>query len=305
MIELLNSSLRLATPLIFASMGGLLCEKAGIATICLEGIILISAFTSAVTDFYFQSPLLSVLLGCFAGGAFMLCHAGLTVKARADQIVSGVAINLLASGLTPLLTKAFFQNSTNTPSLPASIRLSVWSVPLLSGLPVIGSLFSHLSLVFLALILPFFISLLINKTRFGLRLVSAGDGPEALRNAGVSVDKIRLQALLFGGWIASLAGIYLAIGQSSQFTRDMSAGRGFIALAALIFGKWRPVPVLLACLLFGFTEALEIYLQSSDFFSSFLPVQFIQSLPYLITLLLLVSAGGKSQPPLALGKQGE
>jgi len=303
MIDLLNSSLRLATPLIFASMGGLICEKAGIATICLEGIILVSAFTSAVADFYFHSPVLSVLLGVLSGGAFMLFHAGLTIKSRADQIVSGVAVNLLASGLTPLLTKALFQNSTNTPSLPGALRLSVWSIPFLSRIPLVGSLFEHLSLVFLALILPFLISLLVYKTRFGLRLSSAGDGPEALRTAGVSVERIRVQALLLGGWITSVAGVYLAIGQSSQFTRDMSAGRGFIALAALIFGNWRPIPVFLACLFFGFTESLEIYLQSSEFFSNALPVQFIQSLPYLITLVLLVASGSKSQPPLAIANK--
>ncbi|NBX75782.1 MAG: ABC transporter permease [Proteobacteria bacterium] len=283
MIELLTSSLRLSAPLIFAAMGGLLCERAGVATICLEGVLLISAFTAASVDLLTLNPIASVVAGMFAGSIFMGLHAFLTQKAKTDHIISGVAINILAAGLPPLLSQAWFGSSTNTPSVPTAARLSAaWMIAI-------------------SLVLPLGIHYLIYRTRFGLRIRSAGDGPEALQTAGVSVEKVRTLALLLGGALTSLGGSYLSIGHSSQFLRDMTAGGGFIALAAVIFGKWRPIPVLFASLFFGFTEALPMILQGISWKGISIPVQWIQTLPYLLTIGILVTTIGSARPPRAIG----
>jgi simple sugar transport system permease protein len=285
MIELIHSSLRLSTPLVFAALGGLLCERAGVATICLEGVLLISAFTSATVDAFTLSPVTSILVGMIAGSTFMGLHALLTQKAKADHIISGVAINILAAGLPPLLSQAWFGSSTNTPSVPSQARLSEsW-------------------IIAAALVLPLAIHYLIYRTPFGLRLRSAGDAPEALQTAGISVGRVRTLALLLGGALASLGGSYLSLSHSSQFLRDMTAGRGFIALAAIIFGKWRPIPVFLAALFFGFTEALPMILQGVTWRGVSLPVQWIQAIPYVLTLGILVTTVGSARPPRAIGSK--
>jgi ABC-type uncharacterized transport system permease subunit len=285
MIELIQSSLRLSTPLVFAALGGLLCERAGVATICLEGVLLISAFTAATVDVFTSSPLTSILVGMIAGSAFMGLHALLTQKAKADHIISGVAINILAAGLPPLLSQAWFGSSTNTPSVPSNARLS------------------EPAIIAAALILPLAMHYLIYRTSFGLRLRSAGDGPEALQTSGISVGRVRTLALLLGGALTSLGGSYLSIGHSSQFLRDMTAGSGFIALAAIIFGKWRPIPVFLASLFFGFTEALPMILQGVTWRGLSIPVQWIQAIPYVLTLGILVTTVGSARPPRAIGSK--
>jgi simple sugar transport system permease protein len=285
MIELIQSSLRLSTPLVFAALGGLLCERAGVATICLEGVLLISAFTAATVDVFTSSPLTSILVGMIAGSAFMGLHALLTQKAKADHIISGVAINILAAGLPPLLSQAWFGSSTNTPSVPSNARLS------------------EPAIIAAALILPLAMHYLIYRTSFGLRLRSAGDGPEALQTSGISVGRVRTLALLLGGALTSIGGSYLSIGHSSQFLRDMTAGSGFIALAAIIFGKWRPIPVFLASLFFGFTEALPMILQGVTWRGLSLPVQWIQAIPYVLTLGILVTTVGSARPPRAIGSK--
>jgi len=294
-IELLASTLRLSTPLLFAALGGLLCERSGIATICLEGVMLVSAFTAATVDAYTHDPALSLVVGMMAGALTMALHAFLSITTRADQIVSGVAVNLFAAGITPILTKAFFGSPTNTQSLEVADRFQPWDFG--------NALFNQPTLVYLALALPFFLHFTLYRTRFGLRLLAAGDGPESLLTAGVSFRKVRWKALLLGGAIASLGGTYLSIAHASQFTRDMTAGRGYIALTALIFGKWRPIPTLFACLFFGLADASQIQLQSMEWNGGTVPVQAIQALPYVVTLLVLVGFVGKSQPPLAIGRR--
>ncbi|MFM8270413.1 MAG: ABC transporter permease [Pseudomonadota bacterium] len=271
MIEIFFSSLRLATPLVYAALGGLLGERSGVATICLEGVLLISAFTAASVDSLTSDPFLSVLAAMIAGATFMGLHGFLTQKAHVEPIISGVAINLLAAGLPPVLSQAWFGSSTNTPSIPSSARLS------------------ELLVVILALVLPWVIHYLVYQTRFGLRIRSAGDGPQALETAGVSPVRVRIYALLLGGALTSLGGSYLSIGHSSQFLRDMSAGNGFIALAAIIFGKWRPIPVFLAALFFGFTQSLPMVLQGVVWNGFTLPIHWIQAVPYVLTLVILVS----------------
>lgn len=285
MTELLYSSLRLATPLVFASLGGLLCERAGVATICLEGILLISAFAAAAMDALTLNPFISVLVSLLAGAAFMLLHVFLTQKAKADHIISGLVINILAAGLPPLLSQIWFGSSTNTPSLPSHARIS-----------------EDFFIVFSSL-LPLGIYFLLYRTSFGLRLRSAGDGPEALKTTGVSVTRTRTCALLLGGVLISFGGSYLSIAHSSQFLRDMTAGNGFIALAAVIFGRWRPLSVFAAALFFGFTEALPMVLQGTTWRGVPIPVQWIQLVPYLLTLVILVTAAGAARPPRALNNR--
>ncbi len=302
MIELLASSLRLSTPLLFAAMGGLLCERAGIATICLEGILILGAWGAAVVTFYTSDPLLGLFAGVLCGVAGMAVHALLTISTKADPIVSGVAVNMLAAGLTPLLTKALFQSPTNTPSLALSDRFAPVALPYLSSLPVVGILFVQPWLIFLGLALPFAVHRFLYHTGRGLRVLASGDNPEALSTAGVSPAVLRWKMLLVGGAIASLGGVYLSVAHASQFTRDMSAGRGFIALTAVIFGKWRPLPTFAACLFFGFFDALQIRLQGDTTGAIPIPVQFIQVIPYAVALVVLAGFIGKAVPPLSIGK---
>lgn len=301
MDELLASSLRLATPLIFAAMGGVLAERAGIATICLEGALTLAAWVAAVVNLSAQDPYVATLTALFAGAFALGLHSLLVQHGKSGAIVSGVAVNFLCSGLPPVLNKALYGSPTNTPSLPMEIRFTNWTIPGLSKIPFVGKvLFDHKPLVYLALITPFALHFFLTRTGPGLRLWAAGDGAEALRAAGGNVVRVRWWALLLGGAVASLGGTFLSISHSSQFTRDMAAGRGFIALAAVIFGKWKPLPALAACLLFGFVDALQIRLQSSDIFGVQFPVQFIQVFPYVVTLIVLLGWVGSSPPPKAI-----
>lgn len=284
MMELLLSTLRLSTPLIFAAMGGFLCERSGVATICLEGVLLTSAWAAATVTYLTHSPYLGAIAALIVGGFTMFIHAFLTVKAKADQIISGVVVNLIAAGMTPLLTKLLFGSPTNTKAIPISER------------------FSSTTLTVVACLLPFTLYALIYRTGLGLRLLAAGDGPEALETSGVSSQKVRLWAMSLAGMVIGLGGVYLSTAHASQFTRDMTAGRGYIALTALIFGKWRPIPTFVSCLFFGLADALQIQLQSNAIFGHTFPVQALQAFPYIVTLLVLVGFIGNAKPPLAIGK---
>ena len=301
MIELLASSLRLSTPLLFAAMGGCLAERSGIATICLEGVLLLAAFSSAAAAYASGQALVGLVAGLFAGMAAMSLHAFLVEKLKAQPIVSGVIVNLLAAGIPPLLSHAWFTSSTNTPSLDQAARMNPWHFGFFPE--PLRPLVDQVPLVFLALALPFVVHYLLYRTGLGLRILAAGDGPEALTAQGVNVTRIRMLALALAGIVTSLGGTFLAIGHASQFTRDMTAGRGFIALAALIFGKWRPLPTLASCLLFGFADALQIQLQSQTILGGYHPpIQLVQAFPYLITLFVLVAFAGGSRPPRAVAQ---
>jgi simple sugar transport system permease protein len=299
--ELIASTLRLATPLLFAGMGGLLCERSGIATICLEGVMLCGAWAAATATYFWHDPWMGVLAGMIAGMLAMGLHAFLSITAKADHIISGVAVNIIAAGLTPVLDKTFFGSPTNSAALPLAERLHPVPIPALCDLPYVGFLFDQPVLIYLAFVLPFGIAYFLYRTPWGLRLRAAGDGPHALRTAGISPARVRWIALLAGGAIASLGGSFLSISHASQFTRDMTAGRGYIALTALIFGKWKPLPTWLACLFFGFFDASQIRIQSHTLFGLSIPVEFVQALPYLVALVVLAGFIGKSRPPLAIG----
>jgi general nucleoside transport system permease protein len=293
MIDLIASALRLSTPLTFAALGGLICERSGIATICLEGVMLTAGWSAATVNYYTGDPWLALAAGAMAGALTMGLHAALSVWARADHIISGVVVNIFAAGVTPIFTKVLFGSATNTPSIPMEHRFSTINLG--------PGILSQVPLVYLGWLLPFAIHVTLYHTRWGLRLWSSGDHPEALQTAGVSFRRVRWQALLLGGAVTSLGGVYLAISHASGFTRGMTAGRGFIALTALIFGKWRPIPTFLACLFFGFADALQIQLQSTSIGNIQFPVQLIQVFPYLITLVVLVVFVGSANPPLTVG----
>lgn len=301
---LFSSAIRLATPLLFAALGGLLSERAGVVNIALEGILLVGAFTGAAVAHVSGSPWVGLLAGMAAGALFGLIHALLCVPGRADQIVAGTALNILAVGLTASLGKPLFGVTGSTPALPLSARFSEWHVPLLGDLPLLGPvLFQHIPLVYLAALTALGVHLLFRRTRFGLRVHAVGESPDAAAAAGLSVRRLRILSVTLGGAIAAMGGVFLSVGHASGFARNMSAGRGYIALAALILANWRPLPVLVATFVFGLGDALGILLQGVPLPGvGTVPVQFVQMLPYLLTLGVLVGIGARPRPPAALGR---
>ena len=281
-INLLYSAIRLATPLILAALGGLFSERSGVINIALEGLMLAGAFTAASITYYAGSPWVGLLAAILAGAAIALIHAVACIRFKADQVVTGTAIIILMTGIPALLSGAFFLSSGSTPQIPKENLMPLT--------PVVIA-FVMVPVTWYALY----------RTPFGLRLRAVGENPEAADAAGVSVNGMRYTAVLISGALAGIGGAYLSIGQSSLFTRNMTSGRGFIALAALIFGKWRPVQTMLACLLFGFTEAVAIQLQGVRFGGEEIPNQFIQIIPYVLTVVVLAGFIGQSRAPRALG----
>jgi simple sugar transport system permease protein len=287
--------------LILAALGGLFSERAGVINIALEGLMLAGAFTAAAVTATTGSYLIGITAGVLAGVALAGVHAVASITFKADQVVSGTAINLLMLGLPQLLSGAFFLSTGSTPQIPKE-----------NLLPTLNTFFGTQDLdLSVASILAFALVpvcwYVLFRTPFGLRLRAVGENPSAADAAGVNVARMRYTAVLLSGALAALGGAYLSIGQSSLFTRNMTAGRGFIALAALIFGKWKPVPTMLACLLFGFTEALTNQVQGVFKLPSGedIPVQFIQIIPYVLTIVVLAGFIGQSRAPKALGQPYE
>ncbi|MCA1567172.1 MAG: ABC transporter permease [Acidobacteria bacterium] len=282
-IALIFSTIRTATPLLLAALGGLYSERAGVINIALEGLMLAGAFTAAAVTHYAGSPWAGLLAGIGAGVLVAAIHAVACIRFNADQVVSGTAINILMTGVPAMLSGALFLSSGSTPQIPRD-DLIPWT-------PVV-----------LALLLVGVTWYVLYRTPFGLRLRAVGENPEAADAAGVNVNGVRYSAVLLSGALAAIGGAYLSIGQSSLFTRNMTSGRGFIALAALIFGKWRPVQTMLACLLFGFTEAISIQMQGVfKPWGEEIPVQFISIVPYVLTIVVLAGFIGLSRAPRALG----
>lgn len=277
-LALIASTIRLATPLILAALGGLYSERAGIINIALEGLMLAGAFTAATVTYYSRNPWIGLLAAMAAGVVVAGIHAVACIRYKADQVVTGTAINILFLGVPALLSGALFDSTGATPQIPQE--------NLLQTAPII--------IAFLLVPLTWYV---LNRTPFGLRLRAVGENPEAADTAGVNVARIRYTGVLLSGALAAIGGAYLSIGQSSLFTRNMTAGRGFIALAALIFGKWRPVQTMLACLLFGLAEAVAIQMQGVGN----IPVQFIQIIPYVLTIIVLAGFIGLSRAPRSLG----
>ena len=275
---LIFSTIRLAAPLILAAMGGLYSERSGVINIALEGLMLAGAFTAATVTHFAGSPWVGLGAAILAGAVVASVHAIACIRFRADQVVSGTAINILFLSVPALMSGALFASSGSTAQIPKENLLPL--------APVV--------IAFAIVPITWFV---LNRTAFGLRLRAVGENPEAADTAGVNVAKMRYAAVILSGVLAAIGGAYLSIGQSSLFTRNMTAGRGFIALAALIFGKWRPVQTMLACLLFGFAEAVAIQMQGV----AKIPVQFIQIIPYVLTIVILAGLIGASRAPKALG----
>lgn len=308
---LLASTLRVATPLILCAMAGLLAERSGVVDIGLEGKMLFAAFAAGASGAAFGS--VGLALGCAIAAAVALSwlHGFACVSHRGDQVVSGVAINIVAAGLTVVLGLAWFHQGGQTPPVSDAVRLqALWpnAAAALQGIPFIGpvlgdGLLSHNILVYVALLAVAAVWWTLYRTRFGLRLRAVGENPHMVDAAGVSVLRLRYSALTLNGVLCGLAGSYLVLAQNASFAPNMTAGRGFMALAAMIFGHWRPWPALGACLLFGFLDATAIRLQGVVLPGiGEVPVQAVQALPYLLTVVLLAGFIGRSSAPHALGK---
>jgi len=360
-IQILDSALRLATPLLFACLAGLFSERAGIFDIGLEGKMLASAFMAASVAAFTGSVWIGLLGGLAASMMLALLHGVASITFRGNQLISGVAINFLAAGLTVIIGESWFSLGGRTPSLQGEARFHEINLPFaesLSGIPLLGPVYSELISGHTILVYVGFLAVLgtwwvLQRTRFGLRLRAVGENPESVDTAGVSVIRLRYIAVLICGCLCGLAGVYLAMGLSAGFVKEMSAGRGFIALAALIFAKWRPGAALGACLLFGLLDAvanryqsiqlpawlvilslaviaatllwagrktlldlavlgglaglailvaLYILISSGIGGDTSLPVQFMQALPYILTVIILAGFVGKAIPPRAGGE---
>jgi simple sugar transport system permease protein len=302
-ITLIGSSLRATTPLLLAALGGMFSERAGVVNIALEGIIIFGALAAAVTTQLVEAPILAespravvphapwlgVLAGAGAGGLVGALHAVVCIRYKADQIISGTAINLMALGVPAVILTALYQNSQT-------------SAPIRNRLPFYGpDGFAFSPLVYVAFLLVPVAWYLLFKTPFGLRLRAVGEHPEAADSVGINVWRLRYAGVILSGVLAGLAGAYLSIGNLNQFIAEMSGGRGFIALAALIFGKWHPFGVLGATLLFGAFESAATLLGGGRF----MPSTLVQSMPFILTMMVLAGFIGRAIPPKAIGKPFE
>ena len=306
-IQVLDSTIRLAVPLLLCSLAGLFSERAGIFDIGLEGKMLAAAFFAAATAAVTGSVWLGLLFGVSASMLFSLLHGLASITFRGNQLISGVAINFLAAGITVLIGQSWFKLGGRTPSLSGNARFNELTLPFadkVSDVPIIGPIYSellsgHTALAYLSILLVPLSWYVLYRTRFGLRLRAVGENPAAVDTAGISVIKLRYSAIIICGLLCGLAGAYLSTGLAAGFVKDMSAGIGFIALAALIFAKWRPWHILTATLLFGLLEAISNRFQNIDLFGLILPIQLMQALPYVLTVVILAGFVGKAIPPLA------
>jgi len=293
---LFAATLRFATPLAFAALGGLFSERSGVVNIGLEGMMLMGAFFGIMGADKTGSWWLGLLIGIAAGGAAALVHAFFSIHLQADQIVGGTAINFLAVGVTGYLFIDIYGTEgtpSDIPSIP-NVRL-----PFLEDVPFLGEIFGHLNLmIWIAILLVPLTWLVIFKTPVGLRIRACGEHPRAADTVGINVYAIRYGAVVISGMLAAAGGAYLSIGFVNSFNESMTAGRGFIALAALIFGSWRPFGAAAACLLFGFSSALAQRLPEYSQSASVL----FQALPYVLTLIAVAGVIGRSIPPAAVGR---
>jgi simple sugar transport system permease protein len=304
------ATIRVATPLVLAALGGLFAERSGVVDVGLEGKMLGAAFAAAATASVTGSAWLGLAAAILAGVALALVHGFASVTHNGNQVVAGMALNIMVAGLCPVLANAWFKQAGQTPILPGTARFGPIELPFaadLARLPALGPVYrdvvsGHNLLVYMTAFAVPLAGWVLYRTTFGLRLRAVGENPAAVDTAGISVAGLRYRALIIGGVLSGIAGAYLSTAHNAGFVRDMTAGKGYLALAALIFGKWRPLPTLTACLIFAFTDALQIRLQGVELPEiGTIPVQAIQALPYLLTVLLLAGFVGKSIAPRASG----
>ena len=290
---MLVATLRMAIPLVLASIGGVLCERSGIINLGIEGMMLVGSFGAVVGSYFTNNAWLGVLCGVLVGGLFGLIHALLCIKFRTNQSVSGVGINIFASGLTIVLCRAIWESDGSSATVE---QVSNMSIPGLDKIPVIGELFSNQSpFLYITGVIVAVAWYMMYKTNIGLRLRTIGDHPKAAATAGINVTRYRYVSVILCGMLCGLAGSYLSIVQSNLFVKEMVAGRGFMAMAATIFGGWNPVGSLFASLLFAFAQAIRINLEIA------LPQRILQMIPYLLTMLALILFGRRVQGPQAAG----
>lgn len=310
LLQVLDSTVRLATPLLLACLAGLFSERAGIFDIGLEGKMLMAAMLSAAVAYVSGSVWLGLLAGIGASLLLAALHGLASITFRGNQLISGVAINFLAAGLSVLIAQDWFSQGGRTPSLTGGARFEPITLPFadaLAGVPVVGPVYQQLIsghtlpvyLAFLCVPLTWWVLYL---TRFGLRLRAVGENPAAVDTAGISVVGLRYAAVMICGLLCGIAGAYLATALQAGFIKDMTAGRGYIALAALIFAKWRPWYAMGACLLFGFLQAIALRFQSIDLGGITIPVQVMDALPYILTVVILAGFVGRAIPPRAGGE---
>ncbi len=307
---ILVATIRNAPVLIFAAMAGLFAERSGVVDLALEGKMLASAFVSAAVAFALQNPWLGIAAGIAVSVAIALVQAFVSIHQKGNQLVAGIAINIALSGLTFVLAQFFFMQGGRTPDL-GEARLSEIILPgsaLVENVPFLGWFYTkliggHTILVYLAFLLIPAMHWLVYHSRFGLRLRAVGENPHAADAAGVSVEMTRLLAMIWAGVLCSFAGAYLAIVQSGFFLRDMSAGNGYLALTALVFGNWRPLHTALGCLMFGFFAALQVQIEGVAFpVIGKVPGSLIQMIPYVVTVIVLAGLMAKSVAPKAIGQ---
>ena len=305
-----DAMLRVATPLILAALAGMFSERSGVVDIGLEGKMLGAAFAAGAAAAVSGSAWVGLGAAIITSVCLAMVHAFACVTHNGNQVVSGMAINILAAGLGPTLGIAWFGIGGQTPMLSGAARFTPITLPFadaLADVPVIGPLYSeiisgHNIIVYIALAAVPATAWVLYRTRFGLRLRAVGENPEAVDTTGISVAAMRYRALIVTGVPCGVAGAYLSTAHSAAFIRDMTAGKGYLALAALIFGKWRPVPTLLACFLFAFAESVQARLQGVELpLVGVIPVQSIQAIPYVLTVLVLAGFVGKAMPPKAVG----
>lgn len=294
----LAAAVRMATPLIFASLGGIFSERTGIINIALEGMMLMGAFSGMLVTYYVGNPWIGLIGALFMGGLMGLLHAVICIKYKADQVVSATAINIFAGGFTVFMLRAFFDVAGTSPPVN---RIRSISLPIIRDIPIIGDIFGHQNpLVYLAILTVVIVHIFLFRTVYGLRLRSVGEHPTAADTVGINVFLTRYICVTISGALGGLGGAYLSIAHLSRFGDGMTAGRGFIALAAMIFGKWTPFGAMGASLLFGFAEAIQMRLQEVG-----IPTQFVQMLPYILTMVTLAGFIGRATPPGAIGKPYE
>jgi ABC-type uncharacterized transport system permease subunit len=294
-VGLLDLSLRLATPIVLGALAGILCERTGVVNIAIEGMMLTAACIGFTASLYLGNIWVGLFFAILSGGIIALLHAFLSVTMITDQIISGTVINILAVGLTGFIRRSFLLKAR----LSRTGILPIVTVPLLARIPVVGTiLFTNQPIVFMMMGLVVFITVMLFRTRWGLRTRSIGEHPEAADTVGINVFGMRYLNVLLGGLVAGLAGAWFSLETTGSFDDLMTNGKGFIALAAMIFGKWHPVGAFMGGMIFGFSDALQIIFQIKNVP---IPPQFLWMLPYLITMVVLAGVIGKSTPPAADG----